>query len=124
MHRWTFFKIQVDENSFLLNFLIAEIHSTCPRIPKSRCCSCVDKRFMEFQLADECASGWRQSIGSFIMPVEFFMTDVGTYDAEYPVDVVNGLDFLNLPSLVEVGRIIESTSCSARRYWSNHLLPD
>ena len=57
---------------------------------------------MEFQLADECASGWRRSIGSFIMPVEFLMTDVGTYDAEYHVDVVNGLDFATLPSPGEV----------------------
>ena len=79
---------------------------------------------MEFQLADECASGWRRSIGSFILLVEFFMVDVDADDVEHHVGVMDGLDFPTLSSLGRVGRIAESMHCSARRYWSNHLLPD
>ena len=45
----------------------------------------VDKRFMEFQLADECASGWRRFIRTFMVPAEFFMIDVDAYDAGHHV---------------------------------------
>ena len=53
--------------------------------------SMVDKRFMRFQLADECASGWRRLIRTFIVPAEFLMIDVDAYDAGYHVDFMGDL---------------------------------
>ena len=49
----------------------------------------VDKRFMQFQLAGECASGWRLFIRTFIKPVEFLMIDVDAYDAGHHVDLMD-----------------------------------
>ena len=48
--------------------------------------SMVDKRFMWFQFAGECASGWRWFIRTFTVPTEFLMIDVGAYDAGCHVD--------------------------------------
>ena len=46
---------------------------------------------MQFQLAGECASGWRRFIRTFIVPAEFFMIDVDAYDAWHHVDFMDEL---------------------------------